>query len=664
MNSRPAGVVVDDERRAAVVPLDAQLDVAECFARTVTTRLPLREPRDDAIVLDVVACGEHPDHGNHAHHRRDAGNDDDRDGAESRARARSSDRARCRRSPLPAIPAPPMTASRRRLVPKWRPYRHAANSGRSGLPMRISSRPSASRARPMLSVETRTSVPRKSALAFLDRLPPLLERREIPAAAVGAHDPQPALRAVERETSADREVLDRLFAPSESLQKMHVEYIEALNVSCGARASASSLTRIDHRCSHVSSPRRSRPPKSPPLRPSNSLPLAARFAARRRRRPATRSDTGNSAFTTRSWRRSTKRRRSSTSEAVLTYINNSPDTLREMYVHQYLNAFRPGSKWSARDERENRVRFQNLAEPDFGYERFTQAPTVNGTPVVVDYPGRARQHGRALPPAARRWRRTIRFASPSSGTRVRRRWRGGRGGAVGRTTLRNGIPKVAVYDRGGWEPNPLVPAGELYGEYGTYDVTMVVRDDQVLASTGVPVSGDPGWARVSRTGPPRLGADAYARAAARRRRPTVPEGFRAVRFVAKTCITSRGARRRTIGTRAASTCGRFRRSALSDVGHRVGARAVQAGRRHVVGRRARGRPNDLRAAVARVHLGAVRVPADHERASARRGRHRVPDDDHGRRRRRRGSSCTRPATSSRTASSATTSGGRVGWTRG
>jgi hypothetical protein len=54
-----------------------------------------------------------------------------------------------------------------------------------------------------------------------------------------------------------------------------------------------------------------------------------------------------------------------------------------------------------------------------------------------------------------------------------------------------------------------MPAGELYGEYGTYDVTMVVRDDQVLVSTVVPVSGNPGWARVSRTGPPYLGNDAY-----------------------------------------------------------------------------------------------------------------------------------------------------------
>src|ERR687893_1110064 len=71
----------------------------------------------------------------------------------------------------------------------------------------------------------------------------------------------------------------------------------------------------------------------------------------------------------------------------LTYVNNSPDTLREMYVHPYLNAFRPASAWSRADAREGRVRFQNLRDPDYGYERFTAPPTVNGTLVRVEYPG-------------------------------------------------------------------------------------------------------------------------------------------------------------------------------------------------------------------------------------------------------------------------------------
>ncbi|HYW49126.1 MAG TPA: hypothetical protein VE861_00900, partial [Gemmatimonadaceae bacterium] len=34
---------------------------------------------------------------------------------------------------------------------------------------------------------------------------------------------------------------------------------------------------------------------------------------------------------------------------TLRYTNNSPDILTEMFVHQYLNAFRPYSKWSDAD---------------------------------------------------------------------------------------------------------------------------------------------------------------------------------------------------------------------------------------------------------------------------------------------------------------------------
>lgn len=217
-------------------------------------------------------------------------------------------------------------------------------------------------------------------------------------------------------------------------------------------------------------------------------------------------------------------------DGVLTYVNHSPDTLREMYFHQYLNAFRPGSKWSARDEKENRVRFQELAEPNFGYERFRQAPVVGGTPVIIDYPGAPDStvvHFKLPKNLAPGDSVEIRFAWDARPSTVTRRQ-----GRRGRTyDFAQWYPKVAVYDRAGWEPNALVPAGELYGEYGTYDVTLIVRDDQVLASTGVPISGDPGWARVSRNGPPRTAAEAYGAASDE---PTAaPAGFRAVRFVAR-----------------------------------------------------------------------------------------------------------------------------------
>jgi len=185
---------------------------------------------------------------------------------------------------------------------------------------------------------------------------------------------------------------------------------------------------------------------------------------------------------------------------TLVYRNNSPDTLRELFFHQYLNAFRPGSAWSAVDTHEGRVRFQQLSDPDYGYERFTTPPTINGVSVLPEYPGApdstvarfALPHPLAPGDScviALRW-----DARPS--TVLRRQGRRGRS-----YDFAQWFPKVAVYDRQGWEAPAFTPAGELYGEFGTYDVTLVLRDDQIVAATGVVVAGDPGWTHRPTSGP-------------------------------------------------------------------------------------------------------------------------------------------------------------------
>src|SRR5881296_4540392 len=71
--------------------------------------------------------------------------------------------------------------------------------------------------------------------------------------------------------------------------------------------------------------------------------------------------------------------------AHISYVNRSPDTLRDFYVHQYLNAFRPGSRWAAADSAEQRERFQHLQDPDYAFERITSA-TVMGAALRPDYP--------------------------------------------------------------------------------------------------------------------------------------------------------------------------------------------------------------------------------------------------------------------------------------
>ena len=216
---------------------------------------------------------------------------------------------------------------------------------------------------------------------------------------------------------------------------------------------------------------------------------------------------------------------------TLTYVNNSPDTLREVYLHQHLNAFRPGSRWSAVDEREGRERFQKLPESDYGYERFTSTPTVNGTPVRAEYPGSPDSTvvRLALPvPLAPGDSALLAFeweARPSIPPR--------RQGRRGRSfDFAQWYPRIAVYDREGWRHNALVPAGEFYGEFGSFDVSLVVPDDQVIGASGVPVEGDPGWERVLAWGRVVPTARVYGNVPPAAD-TIIPAGFRRVRFVAR-----------------------------------------------------------------------------------------------------------------------------------
>jgi hypothetical protein len=227
-------------------------------------------------------------------------------------------------------------------------------------------------------------------------------------------------------------------------------------------------------------------------------------------------------------------------QGTLRYTNHSPDTLRELWLHQHLNAFRPGSRWSATDEQEGRTRFQALPDPEYGYERFTSVPTIDGVAVQPSYPlapdSSVVRLGLPKPllPGGTIALRMTWDARPS--TLARRQGRRDRS-----FDFAQWYPRVAVYDRQGWKPNALVPAGEFYGEFGDFEVTLFVREDQVIGATGVPVRGDPGWARVAVGGArPLLQRDAYREAPAGPRAATPPgeapsrmPGYRSVTFRAE-----------------------------------------------------------------------------------------------------------------------------------
>jgi len=193
----------------------------------------------------------------------------------------------------------------------------------------------------------------------------------------------------------------------------------------------------------------------------------------------------------------------------IVYRNNSPDTLRAFYVHLYLNAFRPGSRWSESERREGIRRFGFLPDPYNAFERLGRV-RADGVAVEPAYPFAPDSTIAGFP--------LPRPLAPGDSVTVDVEWRSRlsviprRQGRAGRRfDFAQWYPKVVVYDRYGWEVHPLYLAGEFYGEFATYDVALDLAADQVVAATGVPVEGDPGWmeARATPQTPVTVQADWY-----------------------------------------------------------------------------------------------------------------------------------------------------------
>ncbi|HET6231472.1 MAG TPA: M1 family metallopeptidase [Longimicrobiaceae bacterium] len=177
--------------------------------------------------------------------------------------------------------------------------------------------------------------------------------------------------------------------------------------------------------------------------------------------------------------------------ARLRYTNRSRTPLDTIYVHQHLNAFRPNSAWARRELQSGNRRFQELGPDDYAYERFTSV-SVDGRAVQAVYPGAPDSTVSAIalasPLAPGASATLVMDWDARLSTLARRQGRRDR-----HYDWAQWYPRVAVFDRRGWQQHALMPQGEFYGEFAAYDVTLDVAADQVIGATGVAVEGDPGW---------------------------------------------------------------------------------------------------------------------------------------------------------------------------
>jgi hypothetical protein len=186
-----------------------------------------------------------------------------------------------------------------------------------------------------------------------------------------------------------------------------------------------------------------------------------------------------------------------TGRAQLRYHNHAPRAIDTLYFHLHLNAFRPNSNWAKRDLQFNNRSFQDLGPDDHAFERVSSI-TVNGTRIKPVFPFSPDSTVMAVPlKTAIKPNATaivkLDWTARLSAKATRRQGRAGR-----HYDWAHWYPRIAVYDTAGWQYNTPIRQGEFFGEFASYDVTLDVASDQIIGATGVPVSGDPGWARVNK----------------------------------------------------------------------------------------------------------------------------------------------------------------------
>ena len=164
------------------------------------------------------------------------------------------------------------------------------------------------------------------------------------------------------------------------------------------------------------------------------------------------------------------------------YTNNSPDTLQFIWFHLWPNAYKNDKTAFTDQMLENgSTKFYFSDKEDKGYINKLDFKVNNVTALTEDHP----QHidivkiilPTPLPPGQK-----IAITTPFH---VKLPYNFSRGGHEGESyQATQWYPKPAVYDKKGWHPMPYLDQGEFYSEFGSFDVSITVPKNYVVAATG------------------------------------------------------------------------------------------------------------------------------------------------------------------------------------
>lgn len=170
-------------------------------------------------------------------------------------------------------------------------------------------------------------------------------------------------------------------------------------------------------------------------------------------------------------------------EEQIEYINNSPDQLTFIYMHLWPNAYKNDQTALAKQLRENgETKFHFAPEHERGFIDSLDF-RVNGQPVMMETDPEHIDICKLILNEPLRSGDRILITTPFRVKIPAAKF--SRMGYVGQSyQITQWYPKPAVYDRNGWNQMPYLDQGEFYSEFGSFDVSITLPKNYVLAATG------------------------------------------------------------------------------------------------------------------------------------------------------------------------------------
>lgn len=166
----------------------------------------------------------------------------------------------------------------------------------------------------------------------------------------------------------------------------------------------------------------------------------------------------------------------------MNYYNNSPDTLTEIYIHTWPNAYKNNHTAYAKEQlNKNNRKFYFSSQKDRGYmDSF--AFKINGR--TIEYQTDEKQIDilkiKLLDPILPGEK--VEIYTPFFVKIPQIYSRMGRENSF--FSITQWYPKPAVYDINGWNPMPYLNQGEFYSEFGNFEVSINTPKNYLIAATG------------------------------------------------------------------------------------------------------------------------------------------------------------------------------------